>query len=74
MPLPGLKSVFRARASLIDRLVDKNPAVRKERRPLRTLNRKQLKEAVQRDLTWLLNTRTSLKASRFDNREKVNSD
>jgi type VI secretion system protein ImpF len=66
MPLRRKKTVFRARASLIDRLVDYQPAIRRERRPLRTLNRKQLREAVRRDLTWLLNTRTSLPASRFD--------
>jgi len=66
MPLHKQKSVFRARASLIDRLVDNQPAIRKERRPLRTLNRKQLRDAVRKDLTWLLNTRTSLPAYRFD--------
>ena len=69
MPTPRSKTVFRARASLIDRLVDMQPAVRREQRPLRTLNRKQLKEAVRRDLTWLLNTRISRKSATFDSDE-----
>jgi type VI secretion system protein ImpF len=69
MPLSRVKSVFRARASLIDRLVDDQPAVRRESRPLRTLTRKQLKAVVMRDLGWLLNTRTSGKPSRFDSEE-----
>jgi len=69
MPLSRIKPVFRARASLIDRLVDHQPTVQREPRPLQTLNRKQLKAAVLRDLTWLLNTRTSLPAARFDREE-----
>ena len=36
---------------------------------MRTLSRTKLKEAVQRDLTWLLNTRTSLPGARFDKRD-----
>ena len=66
MPLRRGQTVFRVRASLVDRLVDHQPNIRRERRPLRTLNRKQLYASVRRDLTWLLNTRTSLPASRFD--------
>lgn len=67
MPIRNVKTVFRARASLIDRLIDEQPAVRREQRPLRSLTRKQLKAAVRRDLSWLLNTRISRKAYRFDN-------
>lgn len=67
--MPVSKTVFKARASLIDRLVDHNPRSKRERRPLRTLSRKKLKESLQRDLVWLLNTRTSLPASRFDKRD-----
>ena len=60
------KTIFNARASLVDRLVDENPKLSRERRPLRTLNRKRLRESVRRDLTWLLNTRTSLPGARYD--------
>jgi len=67
--MPVAKTFFKARASLIDRLEDHHPRSKRERRPLRTLSRKKLRESIQRDLTWLLNTRTSLPASRFDKRE-----
>jgi len=67
--MPVTKTVFKARASLIDRLVDHNPRAKRERRPLRTLSRKKLKEAVRRDLVWLLNTRTSLPGTRYDKRD-----
>ncbi|MDD2390575.1 MAG: type VI secretion system baseplate subunit TssE, partial [Desulfobacterales bacterium] len=60
------KSSFKARASLMDRLVDQHPASHREARPLRTLSRKRLKESLSRDLEWLLNTRTSLPAAVFD--------
>ena len=58
-----------ARASLIDRLVDQNPGSQWETPPFRTLSREELKESVRRDLTWLLNTRTSLPGSILDDKE-----
>lgn len=63
------KSPFEARASLIDRLVDFHPQLYREARPLRTLTRKKLKESIRRDLVWLFNTRTSIPAHLFDNRD-----
>ena len=60
---------FRARASLIDRLVDVNPRVSREARPLRTLNRDELKTAIARDLTWLFNTRSPHPHRHYDQRE-----
>ncbi len=68
MPLRS-RSPFRARASLIDRLIDPLPQVTREVRPLRTLTRKQLKEAIRRDLSWLLNTRVARGARFFDRTE-----
>ena len=65
----GKKKPARARASLIDRLVDHSPRVSREIRPLRTLDRDALRAAVRRDLGWLLNTRTPLSTEEFDNRE-----
>ena len=63
------KRVFRARASLIDRLIDLHPKAQRESKPLRMLGRSGLKESIRRDLSWLLNTRTSLPASEFDDRQ-----
>jgi type VI secretion system protein ImpF len=60
---------FIARASLIDRLVDRDPGSRWEAPPYRTLSRGELKESVRRDLEWLLNTRTSLPGSLLDDKE-----
>ncbi len=54
------------RASLIDRLIDETPRLQREARPLRAQTRRGLRETLRRDLTWLLNTRTSLTAARFD--------
>jgi len=63
------KIVFRARASLIDRLTDLQPAAQRETRPLRTLSRQKLKESIRQNLHWLLNTRTSIPAAEYDRRE-----
>jgi len=57
------------RASLIDRLIDEEPSVRREIRPLRTLSRKKLRASVVRDLLWLLNTRTPVPASVYQRKE-----
>jgi type VI secretion system protein ImpF len=65
----ALKNPFKPRASLIDKLVDLDPRSYGEVRPFRTLSREELKESVRRDLTWLLNTRTSLPAHLLDERE-----
>lgn len=59
----------KARASLLDRLVDLNPGSEGELRPLRTLDREELKASVRRDLQWLLNTRTSVPAHLIDEHE-----
>ena len=56
-------------ASLLDKLTDLAPGVASEMRPLKTLGRKRLLETVRRDLMWLFNTRTSLRADLFDARE-----
>lgn len=67
--MAGSKNTLMARASLIDRLVDYEPAINKEVRPLRTLSKEALKASVRRDLGWLLNTRTSISAREYDERE-----
>jgi len=60
---------FKARASLLDRLIDDDPAAIREARPLRTQNRDALMASLRRDLGWLLNTRVSLPAARFDKKK-----
>ncbi|MCP4352117.1 MAG: type VI secretion system baseplate subunit TssE [Desulfobacterales bacterium] len=63
------KPIFQARASLIDRLTDLHPESKQEIQPLRTLNRRNLKASLRRDLSWLFNTRTPVPASVFDDKE-----
>ena len=65
----GSKITFRARASLIDRLIDLDPKSYGEALPLRTFSMQELKESVRRDLGWLLNTRTSLPGDLIDKRD-----
>jgi len=55
---------------LFDRLVDWQPTLPSEAPPLRTLGRRELKESVRRELTYLLNTRVSLPAHRLRARER----
>ena len=60
---------FKSRASLLDRLIDAAPLQRREPRPLRTMDRPDIRAAIARDLGWLLNTRTPLTAEEFEARE-----
>lgn len=46
----------RLQPSLLDRLTDDNPTELKERREDRVIDLRQLREIIQRDLSWLLNT------------------
>jgi len=46
----------RLQPSLLDRLMDDEPAITQESRSQRVLSIKQLREGVIRDLVWLLNT------------------
>jgi type VI secretion system protein ImpF len=58
------------RTPLFDRLVDHDPTLRRELRPMRTLDRGRLKESVRRELELLLNTRASLPAGRLSLRDR----
>ena len=53
MAAPGAQD--RLQPSLLDRLTDTDPASRAEPLESRVLTRRQLREAVLRDLTWLFN-------------------
>lgn len=46
----------RLQPSLLDRLTDSDPGDQKERREDRVIDLRQLREIIQRDLSWLLNT------------------
>ncbi len=46
----------RLQPSLLDRLTDESPTELKERREDRVINLRQLRDIIQRDLSWLLNT------------------
>lgn len=52
----GLTSQERLQPSLLDRLTDHEPQAVQEALADRVLNKKQLREAVLRDLSWLFNT------------------
>jgi len=46
----------RLQPSLLDRLTDKDPSTQRESKDRRVLSTQQLRDAVLRDLAWLLNT------------------
>jgi type VI secretion system protein ImpF len=46
----------RLQPSLLDRLTDDDPSDLKERREARVIDLRQLRDIIQRDLSWLLNT------------------
>ncbi|WP_299153913.1 type VI secretion system baseplate subunit TssE [uncultured Tateyamaria sp.] len=54
----------RLQPSLLDRLTDDNPTELTERRETRVIDVRQLRDIIQRDLAWLLNTANS--ASQID--------
>ena len=58
----------RLQPSLLDRLTDADPSEKTERREDRVIDLRQLREIIQRDLSWLLNTSdnaTLIDAERF---------
>ena len=60
----------RLQPSLLDRLTDHNPGVAKESRDARVIDIMRLRDIIQRDLSWLLNTNnieSSFDADRFPN-------
>ncbi|HEV8432433.1 MAG TPA: type VI secretion system baseplate subunit TssE [Thermoanaerobaculia bacterium] len=58
------------RTPLFDRLVDRDPFLRHELRPMRTLDRRGLKESVRRELEQLFNTRCPIPAHRLGSRRR----
>jgi len=60
-----------ARASLVDRLIDRDPRSSQEARPLRILDRRAMKESVRRDLGWLLNTRSPVPPKQLEGQDRT---
>jgi type VI secretion system protein ImpF len=54
--MPSLLVTHRLQPSLLDRLTDHDPQHTSERAEARVMNERDLREAVRRDLDWLLNT------------------
>lgn len=55
--MPELSPLERLQPSLLDRLTDDEPSQQTESRERRIISINQLKKLVQRDISWLLNTR-----------------
>jgi type VI secretion system protein ImpF len=67
----ALTSQERLQPSLLDRLTDDNPGSSKEALEARVLNKKQLREAVLRDLSWLFNATSQEPPPRSSDTERV---
>jgi type VI secretion system protein ImpF len=67
----GLTAQERLQPSLLDRLTDHEPGSSKEALDARVLNKKQLREAVLRDLSWLFNATAQEPDARCTDRERV---
>jgi type VI secretion system lysozyme-like protein len=61
---------IKARRPLFDRLVDYEPQLEREVRPLRALDGRGLKESVRRELQTLFNTRCEFSAQRLPVRDR----
>jgi len=58
--MPRIDEEIRINLSVLDRLVDFEPEVKSEPPPSRSKALRQVKQALKRDLEWLLNTRRVL--------------
>jgi type VI secretion system protein ImpF len=67
----GLTAQERLQPSLLDRLTDNEPGSRSEPLEARVLSKKQLREAVLRDLSWLFNAVCEEPDLRHPDRERV---
>jgi len=67
----GLSAQERLQPSLLDRLTDNDASATKEPLEARVLNKKQLRDAVLRDLTWLFNCTAQEPDPRSRDRERV---
>ncbi|WP_395344095.1 type VI secretion system baseplate subunit TssE [Ningiella sp. W23] len=71
--MPELSQKERLQLSLLDRLTDDEPHKKSESRDKRVISVSRLKELVQRDLAWLLNTVASSTNTDFDDYPQIQS-
>lgn len=71
--MPELSQKERLQLSLLDRLTDDHPDKKSESRKKRVITISRLKELVQRDLAWLLNTVASSSNINFDDYPEIQS-
>jgi type VI secretion system protein ImpF len=71
--MPELSQKERLQLSLLDRLTDDDPQKKSESRDKRVISVSRLKELVQRDLAWLLNTVASSSNLDFDDYPEIQS-
>jgi type VI secretion system protein ImpF len=69
--MPELSQKERLQLSLLDRLSDDEPGKQSESREKRVISVSRLKELVQRDLAWLLNTVSSSANLDFDDYPEI---
>lgn len=69
--MPELSQKERLQLSLLDRLTDDEPNKKSESRAKRVITVSRLKELVQRDLAWLLNTVASSSNIEFSHYEEI---
>ncbi len=72
--MPSFKPEDNVRAALFDRLIDFEPEIRKEPRPLRSMNVRELYMSVLQELNRLLNSRCPLTFDKLENRERTTID
>ena len=72
--MPSFKPEDNVRAALFDRLIDLEPEIPREPRPLRTMNVRELYLSVLQELNRLLNSRCPLTFDKLENRERTTID
>ena len=72
--MPSFKPEDNVRAALFDRLIDLEPEIPREPRPLRTMNVRELYMSVLQELNRLLNSRCPLTFEKLENRERTTID
>jgi type VI secretion system lysozyme-like protein len=72
--MPAFKPEDNVRAALFDRLIDLEPEIPREPRPLRAMNVRELYVSVLQELNRLLNSRCPLTFDELENRERTTID
>ena len=72
--MPSYKPEDNVRAALLDRLIDLEPEIPREPRPLKTMSVKELYTSVLEELNRLLNSRCPLDFDELESRERTTID